>query len=159
MKKTTNHHRQWIAYHGCLFGCLCLGVAICVLVYKSASRKDIERNSPYLCACVAIDNDSVAELENVLKTAPDLTSVRDGFDRSTLLHRVSASSHILRNCEELAKCLISHGADINAVDCTGSTPLMLALQFSAPSNYLDYLRQVSLQSNELKQKAEGNIIP
>ncbi len=122
-------------------------IAVSSLCLRQMVRKRDAQLSPYLYACMAIDNDSVPELERILSRDPHLVVVRDGFDKSTLLHRVSASSRGLHNCEELAKSLVSHGADINALDATGSTPIMIALQFSAPDNYVEFLQRVSQQVN------------
>ena len=67
--------------------------------------------------------------------------MRDGFDQSTLMHRISARR--LQNRCEMAKLLVEHGADVNAKDATGATPLDLALRFNASEDYVAFLKSAA----------------
>ena len=100
----------------------------------------------FFAACRAIDRDSPSELKAVLLKAPDVVAMRDGFDQSTLMHRISTKG-LLQNSYEMAKLLVEHGADANAEDATGATPLDLAIRFKAPDIYVNYLMGVSTEAS------------
>ena len=106
--------------------------------------KTSEENAFFDAACRAIAEDSPSDLKAVILEAPAVVSMRDGFDQSTLLHRLSSQNpHLLQNRCEMAKLLVEHGADVNAKDATGATPLDLAIDFSMPEDYVAFLKSAA----------------
>lgn len=125
-----------------------LAALLCAAVFVASSCGRPTQTSSYEEACQAIGKDSFADFKLALEKDPSAAMTRDGFDRSTLLHRISARSHILPNCEEWAGLLLACGADINAQDSTGKTPLDIASRFSAPEHYIEFLKDAAKRQNE-----------
>ncbi|HIE27124.1 TPA: hypothetical protein EYP66_07545, partial [Candidatus Poribacteria bacterium] len=71
--------------------------------------------------CGASDRCGSGHLEKLLQENPDLANARRGPDGRTPLHYAADLSHF-----DIVKVLLKYGADVNAQDAKGRTPLQLA---------------------------------
>ncbi|XP_053467815.1 transient receptor potential cation channel subfamily A member 1b isoform X2 [Ictalurus furcatus] len=101
-------------------------IKLCIAKGAKVDQQQCDKSTALHFACTQGATEAVqAMLLPYERTIDEIINIRDAANQ-TPLHRATLFDHV-----ELAKYLVSKGADIDCVDCKGFTPLLLATSSSA----------------------------
>ncbi|XP_060717359.1 transient receptor potential cation channel subfamily A member 1b [Tachysurus vachellii] len=101
-------------------------IKLCISKGAKVDQQQCDKSTALHFACTQGAMEAVkAMLLPYDKRIDEIINIRDAANQAPL-HRATLFDHV-----ELAKYLVSKGADINCVDCKGFTPLLLATTSSA----------------------------
>ncbi|CAL8311470.1 unnamed protein product [Merluccius merluccius] len=100
-------------------------IRLCIRTGARVDQQQLDLSTPLHLACTQGAIEAVKMMLSSYGHVADIINLTDGACQ-TPLHRASIFDHA-----ELADYLISMGADVNSVDCSGNTPLLLATSCGA----------------------------
>lgn len=95
-------------------------IRLCLATGAKVDQQQNDKSTPLHLACTQGATEVVKLMLSSFDQVEDVINLSDGACQ-TPLHRATIFDHT-----ELAEYLISLGADLNAIDCKGNTPLLLA---------------------------------
>ncbi|XP_039983195.1 transient receptor potential cation channel subfamily A member 1b [Xiphias gladius] len=100
-------------------------IRLCVATGAKVDQQQNDRSTPLHLACTQGATDIVKLMLSSFDQVEEIINLTDGACQ-TPLHRATIFDHT-----ELAKYLISLGANLNSIDCKGNSPLLLATSCGA----------------------------
>lgn len=100
-------------------------IRLCIATGARIDQQQNDRSTPLHLACTQGATEVVKLMLSSFDQVEDIINLTDGACQ-TPLHRATIFDHT-----ELAKYLISLGADLNSIDCKGHSPLLLATSCGA----------------------------
>ncbi|XP_049420957.1 transient receptor potential cation channel subfamily A member 1b [Epinephelus fuscoguttatus] len=100
-------------------------IRLCIATGARIDQQQNDRSTPLHLACTQGATEVVKLMLSSFDQVDDIINLTDGACQ-TPLHRATIFDHT-----ELAKYLISLGADLNSIDCKGHSPLLLATSCGA----------------------------
>ncbi|XP_068613571.1 transient receptor potential cation channel subfamily A member 1-like [Brachionichthys hirsutus] len=100
-------------------------IRLCIAKGAKVDQQQNDKSTPLHLACTQGNTEVVKLMLSSFDQVEDIINLPDGANQ-TPLHRATIFDHA-----ELAEYLIYSGADLNAIDCKGSSPLLLATSCGA----------------------------
>ncbi|XP_063062573.1 transient receptor potential cation channel subfamily A member 1b [Engraulis encrasicolus] len=100
-------------------------IRLCIDKGARVQQQQADKSTALHLACTQGNCEAVRLMLEATFTGDDIINMRDGACQ-TPLHKATIFDHV-----ELAEYLISKGADIDAIDCKGLSPLLLATSCGA----------------------------
>ncbi|XP_068160257.1 transient receptor potential cation channel subfamily A member 1b isoform X2 [Antennarius striatus] len=100
-------------------------ISLCIAKGAKVDQQQNDKSTPLHLACTQGNTEVVKLMLSSFDRVEDVINLPDGANQ-TPLHRATIFDHA-----ELAEYLIDLGADLNAMDCKGSSPLLLATSCGA----------------------------